>query len=186
MMLCEQIYGEVMFEHLYVGMLLDTRHELVLYLAASIIFVMQYAVLAVTSLSGQIVTAALFVESHTPAYQVFDTRRSALHHYAHGFGIALVGAAYHSVAYMLVEIVGRIGDRRYAALRLGRIGSGYVALGHHYYTSVPGNLQCHAQAGGARTYDKEITLSVHGCLNTIQSEIAIIRIIIECGSALPN
>ena len=162
MMLREQIYGEMIFEHFDVAVALDLRDERPFDFGPRLVLVMQNTVLRMPPFAGELVSPLPgFVEPRPPLHEVLHQLRSARHDQLHRLHVADTPAAHHRIVYVLLERVRLVGHAADAPLRIVRIAFVHLPFGDDNHMGVLRRLQGEAQAGSTTAYHQIIRFEVH-------------------------
>ena len=120
----DDLYGEVIFEDINIGVVANRSHESTLDLCACVVGMVEDPELGVTAFAVKVKRAVLFlVEVHAPVDEFLDLLRRLAHHLLYRSRVAEPVACYHSVVDVLFEViyehVGHTGD---TALRTAGVG----------------------------------------------------------------
>ena len=165
MVLRDNLHGEMILLDINIGIIAHGFHQSTLYLRARVVGMMQNAELRMSSLAMQVIfPVLLLVEMHAPVHQLLNLLWSAFHHLLHCSAVADIVSRYHSVFYMLLEVIHfKIGHRSYTAL--GKRSVGFIQLGlayHAHFTFVrSGYFQGVTHTGHTCADNQEIVFVNH-------------------------
>ena len=164
-MLRDDLYGEVVFEHLNLRIVAYGVHQAALYLKTGVVLMVEDAELGVAALAVQVEgTVGLFVEVDAPLHEVVDGCGSVLYHMLHRLRVGEPVAGHHGVVDVLCKVVDlEVGHRGYAALGFGRIGlvEGRLADDGDGAFARVGDFQCETHTGYAAADDEKVIMVNH-------------------------
>ncbi len=163
MVLCDDLYGEMVLEDVDGVRLPDASYEALLYLVAGVVGVVEYPEFGVSALAVQVERSVLAsVEVYSPLQELAYLGRCLADYFFDGLGVAQPVAGHHGVVDMFVEVVElQIGDRCHSSLREGGVGFLEGAFAYERHSSRAGHFECEAHAGYAAADHQIVVFSNH-------------------------
>ena len=157
--LCEQVYSEVILQDGDIRMVAYLLDKGTLNLGTRKILIVEDAMLRVAALAVKVEASILTtVEACAPADKILGRARGILNYKLNCFRVALAGTANQRVLDMFLECVGCIGYRADTALRVVGVTLIKFTLGNESYGCCVGHLEGEAQSCRSGTDNQKITL----------------------------
>lgn len=171
MVLGDDLYGEVVLEHIDVRILPHFTDKALLNLKACVIGMMQYPEFGVSPLAVQVKIALLIsVEIHSPFKQLPYLGGSLCHHLIDSGAVAEPVAGNHGVVYMLVKIIdSEVCHRGYSPLGQGGVGLLESGFADECNFAGAGHFEGEAHAGDAGADNQIVIFACHILDNEVKN-----------------